>query len=123
MHVSEFGPSDGPPVLLLHGGGVAGWMWNSLRKSLESRYTVLGPDLPGHGQSADKPYRSHTETVDALSQVLVRRALMRDSVVDVHTALPGSEIEIIDGRGHGIPLECQTGSTVALPIGSHCGTA
>lgn len=231
MHVSEFGPSDGPPVLLLHGGGVAGWMWNSLRKSLESRYKVLVPDLPGHGQSADESYRSHTETVDALSQGLVHggptptavigfslgaqlaielaskypelvdramvvsaqakampfagltlralgaaaplarnrrfarmqarelfvpaelmedyigtsahitkatllaavgdnmrfelpaawsefrghalvmvgrreRALMRDSAVDIHMALLGSEIEIVDGRGHGIPLEC-----------------
>lgn len=72
MHLSEFGPSDGSPVLLLHGGGVAGWMWNSLRKSLESRYKVLVPDLPGHGQSADEPYRSHTETVDTLSQLLLR---------------------------------------------------
>ena len=70
MHVSSFGPQDGFPVLLLHGGGVAGWMWKSLRGSLESEYKVLVPDLPGHGQSADEPYRSHTETVDALRQVL-----------------------------------------------------
>jgi pimeloyl-ACP methyl ester carboxylesterase len=47
-------------------------MWNSLRGRLESKFKVLVPDLPGHGQSADEPYRSHTETVDALSQVLLR---------------------------------------------------
>lgn len=70
MHVSRVGPEDGSPVLLLHGGGVAGWMWNSLRRSLESKYSVLVPDLPGHGQSADEPYRSHAETVEALSLVL-----------------------------------------------------
>ncbi len=230
MHVSRFGPEEGSPVLLLHGGGVAGWMWNSLRRSLESKCNVLVPDLPGHGQSADEPYRSHTDTVDALSQVLSHgdstpavvigfslgaqltielaskypelvdramvvsaqakampftgltlralgaaaplarnrrfarmqarelfvppelmeeyldtsahitkatllaavgdnmrfelpaawsgfrgqalvmvgrreRALMRDSAAAIHTALPGSEIEIVDGCGHGIPLE------------------
>lgn len=33
------------------------------------------------------------------------RALMRESAATIHTALPGSEIEIIDGCGHGIPLE------------------
>ena len=70
MHVSRFGPEDGSPVLLLHGGGVAGWMWNSLRSSLASKYNVLVPDLPGHGQSADEPYRSHAETVEALGRVL-----------------------------------------------------
>ena len=72
MQVNTFGPVDGPPVLLLHGGGVAGWMWTSLRRSLESRYRVLVPDLPGHGQSAGEPYRSHVETVAALSHVLKR---------------------------------------------------
>lgn len=72
MHISEFGPSDGPPVLLLHGGGVAGWMWTSLRRTLEATYKVVVPDLPGHGRSADEPYQSHTETVGALSQILAR---------------------------------------------------
>ena len=81
MHVSRFGPEYGSPVLLLHGGGVAGWMWNSLRRSLESRYKVLVPDLPGHGQSADEPYRSHTETVDALRQVLLRGSLPPMAVI------------------------------------------
>ncbi|WP_308729054.1 alpha/beta hydrolase [Arthrobacter sp. MYb227] len=230
MYISRFGPEDGSPVLLLHGGGVAGWMWNSLRRSLASKYNVLVPDLPGHGQSADQPYRSHTETVDALNRILAHggstpvavigfslgaqltielaskhpelvdramvvsaqakampftgltlgalgaaaplarnrrfarmqarelflppelmedyldtsanitkatllaavgdnmrfelpaawsefpgqalvmvgrreRALMRDSAAAIHTALPGSEIEIVDGCGHGIPLQ------------------
>lgn len=74
MHVSRFGPEDGSPVLLLHGGGVAGWMWSSLRGSLESNYRVLVPDLPGHGPSADEPYRSHTETVDALRQLSLQES-------------------------------------------------
>jgi pimeloyl-ACP methyl ester carboxylesterase len=72
MLVNRFGTEDGPPVLLLHGGGVAGWMWDSLRRSLEQTHSVLVPDLPGHGGSADEPYRSHADTVDELAQVLAQ---------------------------------------------------
>ena len=71
MHLSTSGPENTSPVLLLHGGGVAGWMWNSLRQHLEPRHTILVPDLPGHGRSTDEPYGTHTETVAALSQWLI----------------------------------------------------
>jgi pimeloyl-ACP methyl ester carboxylesterase len=72
VQVNRFGPENAPPVLLLHGGGVAGWMWDSLRRRLEPTRSVIVPDLPGHGRSADQPYVSHAETVDELAQVLVR---------------------------------------------------
>lgn len=72
MHLSRSGPENTFPVLLLHGGGVAGWMWNSLRQQLEARHTALVPDLPGHGRSTEEPYATHAKTVDALSQLLIR---------------------------------------------------
>jgi pimeloyl-ACP methyl ester carboxylesterase len=72
MHIAGFGTDSSPAVLLLHGGGVAGWMWTSLRQHLESTHLVLVPDLPGHGKSADEPYRSHAATVDALATMLSR---------------------------------------------------
>jgi len=34
------------------------------------------------------------------------RAVMRESAVAIHAALPGSALEIIDGSGHGVPLQC-----------------
>ena len=71
MITNSFGPATGKPVLLLHGGGVAGWMWTSLRRSLESRYRVLVPDLPGHGESSSEPYLSHAATIEALAHMLV----------------------------------------------------
>lgn len=71
--MSQSGTSGGQPVLLLHGGGVAGWMWTLLATRLSADHTVLIPDLPGHGASADEPYRSHQETVDALALELTRR--------------------------------------------------
>ncbi|GAA1878045.1 alpha/beta hydrolase [Paeniglutamicibacter psychrophenolicus] len=71
MITNSFGPATGKPVLLLHGGGVAGWMWTSLRRSLETSHRVLVPDLPGHGESSSEPYVSHAATIEALAQLLV----------------------------------------------------
>lgn len=72
MYLSESGARDGAPVLLLHGGGVGGWMWAELQTALEADHLVLVPDLPGHGRSADETYRSHSSTVEALAAMLSR---------------------------------------------------
>ncbi|MFJ6531740.1 alpha/beta fold hydrolase [Microbacterium sp. NPDC091662] len=71
MHVETFGARDGHRVLLLHGGGVAGWMWEPLRAHLGESLRVIVPDLPGHGRSADETYVSHTATTAALARLLV----------------------------------------------------
>lgn len=71
MHRETFGDADEPPLLLLHGGGVAGWMWEPMRAHLSPRARVLVPDLPGHGRSAARNYTSHRETVEQLAQMLV----------------------------------------------------
>lgn len=70
MHVESFGPADGRALLLLHGGGVAGWMWEPLRAHLGEGYRIVVPDLPGHGRSADEDYTSHAATIDALIALL-----------------------------------------------------
>ncbi|MDQ0096050.1 alpha/beta fold hydrolase [Paeniglutamicibacter psychrophenolicus] len=71
MITNGFGPATGKPVLLLPGGGVAGWMWTSLRRSLETRYRVQVPDLSGHGESSPEPYLNHAATSEALANMLV----------------------------------------------------
>ena len=70
MFVATSGLRGDSRVLLLHGGGVAGWMWQPLRTRLEARHTVIVPDLPGHGRSAADPYVSHDQTVTSLVGVL-----------------------------------------------------
>ncbi|KQQ50549.1 alpha/beta fold hydrolase [Plantibacter sp. Leaf314] len=81
MFSTRSGLDDAAPVLLLHGGGVAGWMWDSLRGTLEPCHAVLVPDLPGHGRSAGESYVSHAETVAALSQLLVATVPGRPATV------------------------------------------
>lgn len=70
MHVETYGPRGERPLLLLHGGGVAGWMWEPVRAHLDAGRRVLVPDLPGHGRSVDESYESHAETSDALARIL-----------------------------------------------------
>ncbi len=46
-HVQLMGA--GPPLLLLHGTGAATHSWRDLAPLLAADFTVIAPDLPGHG--------------------------------------------------------------------------
>jgi magnesium chelatase accessory protein len=46
-HVQVLG--EGPALLLLHGTGAATHSWAALAPLLARRFTVIAPDLPGHG--------------------------------------------------------------------------
>jgi magnesium chelatase accessory protein len=49
-HVQVMG--SGPPVLLLHGSGAASHSWRDIAPRLADRFTLIVPDLPGHGFTA-----------------------------------------------------------------------
>jgi pimeloyl-ACP methyl ester carboxylesterase len=50
LHVE--GPTGGPPVLLLHGGGQTRFAWGGTQRELGSRgYRAIAVDLRGHGDS------------------------------------------------------------------------
>ena len=46
-HVQMMG--EGPILLLLHGTGAATHSWRTLAPILSRRFTVVAPDMPGHG--------------------------------------------------------------------------
>lgn len=71
MHVTRAGNADRPPVLLLHGAGVAGWMWRPVLARLRA-VSAWVPDLPGHGLSAAEPFRGQDTTVDELAGLLTQ---------------------------------------------------
>jgi magnesium chelatase accessory protein len=52
-HVQQMG--SGPAVLLLHGTGAANHSWRGLAPLLAKHFTVIAPDLPGHGFTAALP--------------------------------------------------------------------
>ena len=56
-HVQVMGPQDSstPVLLLLHGTGAASHSWRALAPILAEHFTVVVPDLPGHGFTSGRP--------------------------------------------------------------------
>ena len=52
-HVQMLGA--GPALLLLHGTGAATHSWRDLAPMLAEHFTVVAPDLPGHGFTTGRP--------------------------------------------------------------------
>jgi len=55
LHVHEFGPADGRPVVLLHGLSGHGGRWRLLAERELADFRVIAPDLRGHGDSTRLP--------------------------------------------------------------------
>jgi pimeloyl-ACP methyl ester carboxylesterase len=69
---------SGPAILLIHGIGDNSTTWSSVQTTLAQRFTVIAPDLLGHGKS-DKPRADYSVAAYANG--------MRDllSVLDIDT--------------------------------------
>jgi magnesium chelatase accessory protein len=48
-HVQRMGDPAAPAILLAHGTGAASHSWRGLMPLLARHYSVIAPDLPGHG--------------------------------------------------------------------------
>lgn len=57
-HVQVFG--QGPQMLLLHGTGASTHSWRHIAPFLSVNYTLIIPDLPGHGFTDDPPSNAFT---------------------------------------------------------------
>lgn len=70
-HVQSAG--SGPPIVLVHGTGAATHSWRAVLPLLAPRFTVIAPDLPGHGFSEALPTRRMTLTgmASALDALLI----------------------------------------------------
>ncbi|MGW0005134.1 alpha/beta fold hydrolase [Nocardia grenadensis] len=67
MFLSDRGDASQPVLLLIHGGGVAGWMWDAQIAYFGSRYRILVPDLPGHDRSSAIPFTTSAAVVSELA--------------------------------------------------------
>jgi pimeloyl-ACP methyl ester carboxylesterase len=55
LHVRRVVDPPAPPVLLLHGLGVSGSIWQAFARRLLPQLAAIAPDLRGHGQSDAPP--------------------------------------------------------------------
>jgi pimeloyl-ACP methyl ester carboxylesterase len=56
LYIKETGKNNDKTILFLHGGGLAGWMWDKQVEAFKDYHCIV-PDLPEHGKSIDvKPF-------------------------------------------------------------------
>ena len=67
---------SGPPVVLIHGMVNSSRHWEGVAQSLASDYTVIAPDLIGHGDSATPPPREWPTIVALSTPITASRSRM-----------------------------------------------
>ena len=87
MHYIEHGPSDGRPVVMIHGNPTWSFMWRKVVRALgDAGYRAIAIDLIGMGRS-DKPTRMRDYTI-ARHEAWVREALFdKLKLNDAHLVL------------------------------------
>ena len=84
-HVQKMG--EGAPLLLVHGTGAATHSWRGLMPILAQHFTVIAPDLPGHGFTQSPP--SHRLSLPSMASdisQLLRALAVRPEIVVGHSA-------------------------------------
>lgn len=79
---------SGPAILLIHGIGDNSTTWSSVQTQLAQRFTVIAPDLLGHGKS-DKPRADYSVAAYANGMRDLLSVLNIDSVTVVGHSLGG----------------------------------
>ena len=84
-HVQKMG--KGPPLLLLHGTGAATHSWRGLAPILARQFTVVAPDLPGHGFTQSlPPHRLSLPGMASDASQLLRTLDVKPEIVVGHSA-------------------------------------
>lgn len=83
-HVQVMG--SGPAVLLLHGTGAATHSWRALAPLLAQNFTVVAPDLPGHGFTGRLPGRASLPAMAAAVADLLRALDVAPALAIGHSA-------------------------------------
>jgi len=60
-----------PSLMLLHGWGLNGAVWDSVRQPLAQHYNLQVVDLPGHGYSRDLPLTTLEAAADAIAETII----------------------------------------------------
>ena len=83
FHLTDWGPPDGPPVLLLHGVTGHARTWDTEAAALAHRYRVIALDQRGHGDSDPAPDGDYSlaATAGDVAAVVDALGLTRVSIV------------------------------------------
>jgi pimeloyl-ACP methyl ester carboxylesterase len=90
---------DGPPLMLLHGGGQFAATWIRVIPPLRATHRVIAPDLPGHGASEVQDGRLDADRILAWLDELIARSCPSPPALVGHTL--GGAIAARYAIGHG----------------------
>ena len=52
LHYQEWGSPSAPPIIMLHGFGVSGHMFDEFAERMQDRFRLIALDQRGHGDSS-----------------------------------------------------------------------
>ncbi len=114
-HVQVAG--DGPVLLLLHGAGAATHSWREVLPVLAETFTVVAPDLPGHGFTATP--RGDGLTMPGMARgvaALLGELGLTPTAVAGHSAGAGVMCRLVlDGHVAPVPLVSLNGALQPFP--------
>ncbi|MEM6409827.1 MAG: alpha/beta hydrolase [Pseudomonadota bacterium] len=96
VYVREFGPQDGPPVLLVHGS--VGWskMWDETSQALAAAgYRAISFDMPPMGYSQLDPEHDYSRVTQAARISSLARAMKIKPHLVAHSFGAGAAVEAV----------------------------
>ena len=82
LYFKETGSEKDETIIFLHGGTMAGWMWDGQVRTFKEYHCII-PDLPEHGKSIDlKPF-----TISDSAEMIIK--IIRDHTVNGKAHLVG----------------------------------
>lgn len=96
---------EGPTLLLLHGTGAATHSWRDVLPLLAQHFTVIAPDLPGHGFTQGRPKQGLTlPGMAAAVAALLDTLDMQPVLVAGHSAGAAIALQLVHARGETTPV-------------------
>ena len=92
------GPSNGPPLVVLHGGAARWQGGETLLRQLAERWRVFGPDFRGHGRSGRVQGRYRLRDYVQDTAAFLREIVREPSVLYGHSL--GGEVAVMAAAEH-----------------------
>ncbi len=73
MYVEQKGNRNATSIVFIHGGGVAGWMWQKQWEAFEDYHCII-PDLPDHGKSMNEGHIDIEDSAKRIADLIRERA-------------------------------------------------
>lgn len=77
MKIKEYGKSDKPLLIFIHGGGLSSWSWMDIIHLLEEEYDIKAIIIDGHGEDYETDFISIEDTAGKIREHLKANNISR----------------------------------------------